>query len=144
MIIMRAIKTYNCMIIKINAPDEAEPFDIYPQAIYGLLDEIECALDKLNRLLKETDENIQSEELSELILQNKILTARELSENLIGFLDNCTLHNCLTSLNILIHYLRYPKEPMVNIVMFAGTTDRSQHVREKICKALQLAIKKAC
>lgn len=144
MIIMRAIKTYNCIIIKINAPDEAEPFDIYPQAIYGLLDEIECALDKLNRLLKETDENIQSEELSELILQNKILTARELSENLIGFLDNCTLHNCLTSLNILIHYLRYPKEPMVNIVMFAGTTDRSQHVREKICKALQLAIKKAC
>lgn len=144
MIIMRAIKTYNCMIIKINAPDEAKPYDIYPQAICGLFDEIECALDKLNRLLKETDENIQSEELSELILQNKTLTARELSENLIGFLDNCTLHNCLTSLNILIHYLRYPKEPMVNIVMLAGTTDRSQHVREKICKALQLASKKIC
>lgn len=142
MIIMRAIKTYNCMIIKINAPDEAGPFDIYPQAIYGLFDEIECALDKLNRLIKETDDNIESEGLSELILQNNTLTVRELSENLIGFLDHCTLHNCLTSLNIIIHFLRYPKEPMVNIVMLAGTTDSSQRVREKICKALQLTSKK--
>ncbi|EHE8532765.1 hypothetical protein MPJ64_003994 [Escherichia coli] len=142
MIIMRAIKTYNCMILKINDPDEAESVDIYPQAIHGIFDEIERALGKLNKLLKETDDNIGSERLSELILQNNTLTVRELSESLIGFLDHCTLHNCLTSLNILIHYLRCPKESMVNIVMLAGTTDRSQRVREKICKALQLANEK--
>lgn len=127
---------------KINDPDEAESVDIYPQAIHGIFDEIERALGKLNKLLKETDDNIGSERLSELILQNNTLTVRELSENLIGFLDHCTLHNCLTSLNILIHYLRCPKESMVNIVMLAGTTDRSQRVREKICKALQLANEK--
>ncbi|MCW6567573.1 hypothetical protein [Yersinia ruckeri] len=142
MSVMRAIKMYNSMIRKISYLHDVDPSGIYPHAIFGVLDEVERALGKLNTLLCEVDDGIESDKLAELIIEKKILTARELSGNLIGFLDECTLYNCLASLNILVKYLRCPGEAIENIVMFAGATNKSKCVREKVCEALLIANKR--
>ncbi|GAL56402.1 hypothetical protein EV102420_02_00060 [Pseudescherichia vulneris NBRC 102420] len=97
---MRAIKVYNHIIRKVGYPSEDSSSDICPQAIFGLLDEIECALGKLNILFCKTHDNIDSNELAGLIVKNRILTAHELNENLVGVLDKCTLYNFLSSINV--------------------------------------------
>lgn len=139
MTIMRTVKMYNCMIINTSNSHEIDAFGVYPHAIFGLFDEIEHALSKLNILLRETDDDIESDRLADLIIDNKTLTARELNENLIGILDKCTLYNCLTSLNILISYLRCSREEMVNIIMFAGITDKQKNLRTRVREALRIA-----
>lgn len=142
MTIMRTIKMYNCLITKTGNSHEMDAFGVYPHAIFGLFDEIEHALSKLNISLREIDGDIESDRFADLIIDNKILTARELNENLIGILDKCTLYNCLASLNILISYLRCSREEMANIIMFAGITDKKKNLRERVREALRIASKK--
>ncbi|MBL5965217.1 hypothetical protein I7V30_08030 [Lelliottia amnigena] len=139
MTIMRAIKMYNHMIRKVSYSSEYSPSDICPQAIFGVLDEIECALGKLNILIRETGAKIDSNELARLIVKNKTLTARELNENLVGVLDKCTLYNFLSSINVFISYLRCPGEELGHIRIFAGVTEKPKHLREKVCEALKIA-----
>jgi len=139
MTIMRAIKMYNHMIRKVSYSSEDSPSDICPQAIFGVLDEIECALGKLNILIRETGAKIDSNELARLIVKNKTLTARELNENLVGVLDKCTLYNFLSSINVFINYLRCPEEELGHIRIFAGVTEKPRRLRGKICEALRIA-----
>ncbi|ELZ0584687.1 hypothetical protein ABSL28_002359 [Yersinia enterocolitica] len=139
MTIMRAIKMYNHMISKVSYLSEDSPSDVCPQAIFGILDEIECALGKLNILIRETGDSIDSNELAGIIVKNKTLTARELNENLVGVLDKCTLYNFLSSINVFINYLRCPKEELGHIRIFAGVTEKPRRLREKICEALRIA-----
>lgn len=139
MTIMRAIKMYNHMIRKVSYSSEYSPSDICPQAIFGVLDEIECALGKLNILICETGDSIDSNELARLIVKNKTLTARELNENLVGVLDKCTLYNFLSSINVFINYLRCPEEELGHIRIFAGVTEKPRRLRRKICEALRIA-----
>ncbi|VTP75105.1 Uncharacterised protein [Leclercia adecarboxylata] len=131
MTIMRAIKMYNHMIRKVSYSSEDSPSDICPQAIFGVLDEIECALGKLNILIRETGAKIDSNELARLIVKNKTLTARELNENLVGVLDKCTLYNFLSSINVFINYLRCPEEELGHIRIFAGVTEKPRRLRER-------------
>lgn len=142
MTIMRTIKMYNHMIRKIRYLSEDSPSDIYPQAIFGLLDKIEYALGKLNTLLRETGDSIDSNELAGLIVKNKTLTARELNENLVGVFDKCTLYNFLSSINVFINYLRCPGEELGNIRIFSGITEKPTRLREKVCEALRIASEK--
>ncbi|ELY4313919.1 hypothetical protein SMZ23_002288 [Cronobacter sakazakii] len=139
MTIMRAIKMYNHMIRKVSYSSEDSPSDICPQAIFGVLDEIECALGKLNTLICETGDSIDSNGLARLIVKNKTLTARELNENLVGVLDKCTLYNFLSSINVFINYLRCPEEELGHIRIFAGVTEKPRRLRGKICEALRIA-----
>lgn len=142
MTIMRAIKMYNHMIGRVSYLSEDSPFDIYPQAIFGLLDEMGSALGKLNTLLCETGDGVESNELAELIVKNKILTARELNENMVGVLDKCTLYNFLSSINVFINYLRCPGEELGHIMIFSGVTEKPMRLREKVCEALRIASEK--
>lgn len=142
MTIMRAIKMYNHMIRRVSYLSEDSPSDIYPQGIFGLLDAMESALGKLNTLLRETGDGVESNELAELIVKNKILTARELNENMVGVLDKCTLYNFLSSINVFINYLRCPGEELGHIMIFSGVTEKPMRLREKVCKALRIASEK--
>ena len=142
MTIMRAIKMYNHMIRKVSYLSENSPSDVCPQSIFGLLNEIEFALGKLNALVCETGDSIDSNELAEFIVKNKILTARELNENLVGVLDKCTLYNFLSSINVFISYLRCPGEELGHIRIFAGVTEKPKRLREKVCEALRIASEK--
>ncbi|HDK6717295.1 TPA: hypothetical protein M2P09_003674 [Klebsiella quasipneumoniae] len=139
MTIMRAIKMYNHMIRKVSYSSEDSLSDVCPQSIFGILDEIECALGKLNILIRETGDSIDSNELARLIVKNKTLTARELNENLVGILDKCTLYNFLSSINVFISYLRCPGEELGHIRIFAGVTENPKRLREKACEALTIA-----
>lgn len=139
MTIMRTIKMYNHMIKKVSYSSEDSSYDVCPQAIFGILDEIEYALGKLNALVCETGDSIDSNELAGLIVKNKILTARELNENLVGVLDKCTLYNFLSSINVFINYLRCPGEELGHIRIFAGVTEKPIRLREKVCEALRIA-----
>lgn len=142
MTIMRAIKMYNHMIRRVSYLSEDSPSDIYPQAIFGLLDAMESALGKLNTLLRETGDGVESNELAALIVKNKILTARELNENMVGVLDKCTLYNFLSSINVFINYLRCPGEELGHIMIFSGVTEKPMRLREKVCEALRIASEK--
>lgn len=139
MTIMRAIKMYNHMIRKVSYLSEDSPSDVCPQSIFGLLNEIECALGKLNALVCETGDSIDSNELAGFIVKNKTLTARELNENLVGVLDKCTLYNFLSSINVFINYLRCPGEELGHIRIFVGVTEKPRRLREKVCEALKIA-----
>ncbi|EPK4789841.1 hypothetical protein [Klebsiella aerogenes] len=142
MTIMRAIKMYNHMIRKVSYLSEDSPSDVCPQSIFGLLNEIECALGKLNALVCETGDSIDSNELAGFIVKNKTLTARELNENLVGVLDKCTLYNFLSSINVFINYLRCPGEELGHIRIFVGVTEKPRRLREKVCEALKIASEK--
>ena len=142
MTIMRAIKMYNHMIRKVSYLSEDSPSDVCPQSIFGLLNEIEFALGKLNALVCETGDSIDSNELAGFIVKNKTLTARELNENLVGVLDKCTLYNFLSSINVFISYLRCPGEELGHIRIFAGVTEKPKRLREKVCEALRIASEK--
>ncbi|EEV5967102.1 hypothetical protein EKP93_20025, partial [Escherichia coli] len=139
MTIMRAIKMYNHLIRKVSYSSEDSLSDECPQAIFGILDEIECALGKLNILIRETGDSIDSNELAGLIVKNKTLTTRELNENLVGVLDKCTLYNFLSSINVFISYLRCPGEELGHIRIFSGVTEKPRRLRGKICEALRIA-----
>ncbi|MDF3830057.1 MULTISPECIES: hypothetical protein [Enterobacteriaceae] len=142
MTIMRAIKMYNHMIRKVSYLSEDSPSEVCPQSIFGLLNEIEFALGKLNSLVCETGDSIDSNELAGFIVKNKTLTARELNENLVGVLDKCTLYNFLSSINVFISYLRCPGEELGHIRTFAGVTEKPKRLREKVCGALRIASEK--
>ncbi|MCZ5393163.1 hypothetical protein O5642_10270 [Citrobacter braakii] len=142
MTVMRTIKVYNHMIKKVSYSSEDSLSDVCPQAIFGILDEIECALGKLNTLIRETGDSFDSNELAGLIVKNKTLTARELNENLVGVLDKCTLHNFLSSINVFISYLRCPGEELGHIRIFSGVTENPKRLREKVCEALRIASEK--
>ncbi|WP_105640165.1 hypothetical protein [Cronobacter dublinensis] len=142
MTIMRPIKMYNHMIRKVSYLFEDSPSEVCPQSIFGLLNEIEFALGKLNSLVCETGDSIDSNELAGFIVKNKTLTARELNENLVGVLDKCTLYNFLSSINVFISYLRCPGEELGHIRIFAGVTEKPKRLREKVCGALRIASEK--
>jgi hypothetical protein len=142
MTIMRAIKMYNHMIRKVSYLSEDSQSDVCPQAIFGLLNEIECALGKLYALVRETGDSLDSNELAGLIVKNKILTARELNENLVSVLDKCTLYNFLSSINVFINYLRCSGEKLGHIRIFAGVTEKPRRLRQKVCEALRIASEK--
>lgn len=142
MTIMRAIKMYNHMIRKVSDLSEDSPSDVCPQSIFGLLKEIEFALGKLNALVCETGDSIDSNELAGFIVKNKTLTVRELNENLVGVLDKCTLYNFLSSINVFINYLKCPGEELGHIRIFSGVTEKPKRLREKVCEALRIASEK--
>lgn len=100
---------YNNMVRRISSWNDIEPDGVYPESIYGLLDKVETILGKILKIID--DEKIISSQDLALILQKKrVLTKRELNDNLIGILVNCPLLKCVQDVENLIKYLRCPGE----------------------------------
>jgi hypothetical protein len=60
---------------------------------------------QINKRLDETEKIINSEELAKLIIDEKILTVRECRQNLVSYLNEFTLYNCILNLNYIKPYL---------------------------------------
>lgn len=138
MVIMRAVKMYNCMIRKISYLHEVEPYGVYPHAIFGLLKKVDDTLGKINHLLQNNDDNISSEKLARLIVENEVVTVQKLNDNMIGIINECTLYQCIVGLNVLVDYLRCPGETVSNVIMLAGISEKSKYERRRLCEALEL------
>ncbi|HBC5671021.1 TPA: hypothetical protein KEV01_001156 [Citrobacter koseri] len=137
--IMRTIKMYNNMIQMISCYNELEPSVIHPQSITGFMDEVEHALKKINKRLDTAPQDINSQELATLIVDEKILTTRECSQNLVSYLDEFTLYNCILNLNNLRSYLTLPGEGLVNIIEISGNSSENEHKRELIAESIRIA-----
>lgn len=114
--IMRTVRMYNNMVRRISSWNDIEPDGVYPESIYGLLDKVEMILGKILKIID--DEKITSSQDLALILQKKrVLTKRELNDNLIGILVNCPLLKCVQDLENLIKYLRCPGEEIRSMIL---------------------------
>ncbi|EMM3516650.1 hypothetical protein RZ575_003310 [Citrobacter freundii] len=138
LIIMSAIKQYNNMVQMTSFYNELELSAIHPQSITGILDEVEFALGKINKRLDETEKVINSEELAKLIIDEKILTVRECRQNLVSYLNEFTLYNCILNLNYIKPYLTLPGEKLVHIYGLVGNSDERVIKREFLAEAIRI------
>ncbi|MCW0329853.1 hypothetical protein NB704_001242 [Pantoea ananatis] len=138
LVIMRTVKMYNRMIRKISYLHEDGPCETYPHEISGLLQKVDGALGKINRLIEKEGDVIDSDTLAAFIVADKVLTAEEVSGSLIGILSKSTLYNCVLSLNDLMQYLRCRGDDISNIILLAGNSVQSRYERKRVCEALKL------
>lgn len=138
LIIMNAIKQYNSMVQMTSCYNEFELSVTHPQSILGILDEVEFALGKINKRLDETEKVINSEELAKLIIDEKILTVRECRQNLVSYLNEFTLYNCILNLNYIKPYLTLPGEKLVHIYGLVGNSDEHVIKREFLAEAIRI------
>ncbi|MGG5415669.1 hypothetical protein [Edwardsiella tarda] len=136
--IMRSIKLYNSLVWKLSNDLSNDSLDVYQQSIHGLLYKIERALKKINKVLNNTSTDIDHETLAKLIIEKNILTKPETNDNLIGFLEKCTLYNCILDLDRIVYYLMAPRENITNIINLRGTGERSIIMRKMIAKSILL------
>lgn len=143
--LMRSIKLYNTMILKINHL-VTKNNDVYPKAIIGLLDEIEIALGKIRIAIDKTNTLPTENDFANIIINDKILTEREISQNLIGILSNCTLSNCINCLPAIFHYLRcFGEEPkLINILYYVDPSDKRNQEKKLIMDSLFIANEILC
>ncbi|WP_147293095.1 hypothetical protein [Citrobacter koseri] len=143
LIIMSAIKQYNNMVQMTSFYNELELSAIHPQSITGILDEVEFALGKINKRLDETEKVINSEELAKLIIDEKILTVRECRQNLVSYLNEFTLYNCILNLNYIKPYLTLPGEKLVHISGLVGNSEERVIKREFLAEAIRIVNERA-
>lgn len=141
LIILRAIKMYNTLIIKIDPEKDDGVIKHYPQMISGLLNEVNTALEKLYVQLTNIDE-ISAEHFADLIIEKKVLTLRELNQNLIGILNYGTLTNCIGCLSSLITYLKTPEERHKAIYFFMGLSGKDEKNRDLLTETLDIVREK--
>ncbi|HDV3929183.1 TPA: hypothetical protein RH278_003543 [Escherichia coli] len=123
--------------------NELEFSAIHPQSITGILDEVEFALGKINKRLDETEKAINSEELAKLIIDEKILTVRECRQNLVSYLNEFTLYNCILNLNYIKPYLTLPGEKLVHISGLVGNSEERVIKREFLAEAIRIVNERA-
>lgn len=138
LIIMNAIKQYNNMVQMTSFYNELELSAIHPQSITGILDEVESALGKINKRLDAIEKIINSEELAKLIIDEKILTIRECWQNLVSYLNEFTLYNCILNLNYIKPYLILPGEKLVHISRLVGNSEERVIKREFLAEAIRI------
>lgn len=143
LIIMSAIKQYNNMVQMTSFYNELELSAIHPQSITGILDEVEFALGKINKRLDETEKVINSEELAKLIIDEKILTVRECRQNLVSYLNEFTLYNCILNLNYIKPYLTLPGEMLAHISGLVGNSEERVIKREFLAEAIRIVNERA-
>lgn len=138
LIIMSAIKQYNNMVQMTSFYNELELSAIHPQSITGILDEVESALGKINKRLDVAKKVINSEELAKLIIDEKILTVRECRQNLVSYLNEFTLYNCILNLNYIKSYLTLPGEKLVHISGLVGNSEERVIKRKFLAEAIRI------
>lgn len=139
--IMHVIKQYNDLVRRISVFNELDFYAVHPQSISGVLDDIEHALGKIIKRISIIEENLCSEKLAEIFINEKILTTRELNKTLISYLPEFTLYNFILNIDYIIPYLKIPGEMLVNISSLRALAEGSRHNRKIIADAILIAIK---
>lgn len=139
--IMHVIKQYNDLVRRISVYNELDFYAVHPQSLSGVLDDIEHALGKIIKRINIIKENVCSEELAEIFINEKILTTRELNKTLISYLPEFTLYNFILNIDYIIPYLKIPGEMLVNISSLRALAEGSRHNRKIIADAILIAIK---
>ncbi|MGE9574954.1 hypothetical protein ACQP3C_28375, partial [Escherichia coli] len=70
-----------------------------------------------------------SEHFADIIIEQKVLTRRELTQNLIGILNHFTLTKCIGCLPVLMKYLKAPDERQDAITSFMGISEYDEYKR---------------
>ncbi|HFO3033962.1 TPA: hypothetical protein ACN7G2_002986 [Klebsiella pneumoniae] len=139
--IMHVIKQYNDLVRRISVYNELDFYAVHPQSLSGVLDDIEHALGKIIKRISIIKENVCSEKLAEIFINEKILTTRELNKTLISYLPEFTLYNFILNIDYIIPYLKIPGEMLVNISSLRALAEGSRHNRKIIADAILIAIK---
>ncbi|HBP9723334.1 TPA: hypothetical protein L7G19_001153 [Escherichia coli] len=139
--IMHVIKQYNDLVRRISVYNELDFYAVHPQSLSGVLDDIEYALGKIIKRISIIKENVCSEKLAEIFINEKILTTRELNKTLISYLPEFTLYNFILNIDYIIPYLKIPGEMLVNISSLRALAEGSRHNRKIIADAILIAIK---
>lgn len=137
--IMHVIKQYNDLVRRISVYNELDFYAVHPQSISGVLYEVEDALGKINERISLIEGDACSEKLTEIIIEEKILTTRELNNNLVSFLSEFTLYNCILNLDYIIPYLKLPGEILINISGLRANAEESERKRKIITDAIVMA-----
>lgn len=138
--IMHVIKQYNDLVRRISVYNELDFYAVHPQSLSGVLDDIEHALGKIIKRISIIKENVCSEKLAEIFINEKILTTRELNKTLISYLPEFTLYNFILNIDYIIPYLKIPGEMLVNISSLRALAEGSRHNRKIIADAILIAI----
>ncbi|HAT1684980.1 TPA: hypothetical protein I8Y21_005805, partial [Klebsiella oxytoca] len=101
---------------RISDRSAPEPDGVYPESVYGLLDKVDTILGKILNIIF-FEKITSSQDLAVILQKKKVLTRRELNDNLIGILVNCPLLTCVRDLESLIKYLRCPGEEIKNMII---------------------------
>lgn len=139
--IMHVIKQYNDLVRRISVYNDLDFYAVHPQSLSGVLDDIEHALGKIIKRISIIKENVCSEKLAEIFINEKILTTRELNKTLISYLPEFTLYNFILNIDYIIPYLKIPGEMLVNISSLRALAEGSRHNRKIIADAILIAIK---
>lgn len=137
--IMHVIKQYNDLIRRISFYNEFDFYAVHPQSISGVLDEVEHALGKINKRMSLIEGDVCSEKLAEIIIEEKTLTTRELNRNLVSYLSEFTLYNCILNLDYIIPYLKLPGEILINVSGLRANAEESERKRKIITDAIVMA-----
>lgn len=137
--IMHVIKQYNDLIRRISFYNELDFYAVPPQSISGVLDEVEHALGKINKRMSLIKGDVCSEKLAEIIIEEKTLTTRELNRNLVSYLSEFTLYNCILNLDYIIPYLKLPGEILINVSGLRANAEESERKRKIITDAIVMA-----
>lgn len=137
--IMHVIKQYNDLIRRISFYNELDFYAVHPQSISGVLDEVEHALGKINKRMSLIKGDVCSEKLAEIIKEEKTLTTRELNRNLVSYLSEFTLYNCILNLDYIIPYLKLPGEILINVSGLRANAEESERKRKIITDAIVMA-----
>ncbi|WP_311748007.1 hypothetical protein [Proteus penneri] len=140
--IIRSIMLYNKMIDRIYQDDNFDFFQPKAQSVYGLLDNLEEALKKINIVLHNENKKLTKEELAYIIINDNILTKHEINGNLIGVLEGANLYNCMDCLDYLCKHLRSYGEDLSNIISFVSISVKGIEKLELVRGALLIAKEK--
>lgn len=140
--IIRSIMLYNKMIDRVYQDDNFDFFQPKAQSVYGLLDNLEEALKKINIVLHNANKKLTKEELAYIIINDNILTKHEINGNLIGVLEGANLYNCMDCLDYLCKHLRSYGEDLSNIISFVSISVEGIEKLELVRGALLIAKEK--
>ncbi|UWU01333.1 hypothetical protein N1711_05350 [Proteus vulgaris] len=140
--IIRSIMLYNKMIDRVYQDDNFDFFQPKAQSVYGLLDNLEDALKKINIVLHNANKKLTKEELAYIIINDNILTKHEINGNLIGILEGANLYNCMGCLDYLCKHLRSYGEDLSNIISFVSISVKGIEKLELVRGALLIAKEK--
>lgn len=94
---------------------------------------------KINKRMSLIEGDVCSEKLAEIIIEEKTLTTRELNRNLVSYLSEFTLYNCILNLDYIIPYLKLPGEILINVSGLRANAEESERKRKIITDAIVMA-----
>ena len=121
--IMRAVYTYNQLVLKLTCTNGGYPADPIPQAIYGVLDKFYKTRASFISELEKIPLNLDGLARANSFMENTNLTNKDLYSDLIPFLKGSSFKNCISDPLLLIEHLCGPSYTFMDsleILQFAN------------------------